>query len=259
VRPSDENQANPTEPHLRPNLMSSARRGGNEDSILAKLEREPARRAGADSGARLVWYGSAVVVALGLTATLAWLAAGQGDGPPVLQVARADVAPLLLPAEAPASGPAAAPVETALVIDAPPEQVQATAPPVTTEEVLQAPPVPPLRLLEPAGARPAPVNVAPTPVKALPPRFVARPAAGRDGAKTAAPARARAPAPRTASRQPTRAAKTTAPARPGETQGDSDVALISAVIYHANGHAVPEPGPAPDTCAGDACRPRPAR
>ncbi len=102
MRPPDENQANPTHPHLRPNLMSSARRGGNEDSILAKLEREPARRAAAGgSGLRLAWYGGAVVVALGLTCTLAWLAAGQ-EALPRLEVARAgDAARSMVAAEEP--------------------------------------------------------------------------------------------------------------------------------------------------------------
>jgi len=39
---------------------------------------------------------------------------------------------------------------------------------------------------------------------------------------------------------------------------DSDVALISAVIYHANGHAA---GQEADNavCADESCRPRPAR
>lgn len=231
MRPPDENQANPTAPHLRPNLMSSARRGGNEDSILAKLEREPARRAGAGDGARLAWYGSAVVLALGMTAMLAWLAAGQIEERQPLAIAHADAAPLLLPAETPAAA--------AVIVD---------AAPVATQDVLRAATLPPLRLLEPAGARPAQATVAPAPIKAAPPRPLSRP-----------PARTRPPAPRTASRQPPRAAKATAPVRPGETHNDSDVALISAVIFHANGHAVTDPDAAPDACPDDACRPRPAR
>lgn len=219
MRPSDEHQAMPTEPHLRPNLMSSARRGGNEDSILAKLEREPARRAqaGAGNGARLAWYGGAVVIALGLTATLAWLAAGQVAGAPTLEVAHADLAPLTLPFEAPA-----APMATAVIVDAAP------APQVSTAEVLRPPAVPPLRLLPPAGARPAPAT---TP----PPRVPARP---------------RATAPRQAARMP----KPPPPARTVDHQGDSDVALISAVIHHANGHAE-----APDACLEEGCRPTPPR
>lgn len=251
MRPPDENQANPTAPHLRPNLMSSARRGGNEDSILAKLEREPARRAGAGDGARVAWYGSAVVLALGMTATLAWLAAGQAEDPQPLALAHADAAPLLPPAEAP--------VATAVIVDAPPEPATSPAPAAATHDVLRAPALPPLRLLEPAGARPAPVTVAPAPVKVTPPRPVSRPPVGRDGAKPAPPTRTRPSAPRTASRQPPRTAKATAPVRAADTPNDSDVALISAVIYHANGHATTEPGPAPDACPDDTCRSRPAR
>lgn len=251
MRPPDENQANPTAPHLRPNLMSSARRGGNEDSILAKLEREPARHAGAGDGGRLAWYGSAVVLALGMTATLAWLAADQAEERQPLAVAHADAAPLLLPAEAP--------VATAVIVDAPPEPATSPATPLATNDVRRASALPPLRLLEPAGARPTPVTVAPAPVKVTPSRPVSRPPVARDGAKAAPPARTRLAAPRTASRQPPRTAKATAPVRQGETHNDSDVALISAVIYHANGHAPTEPGPAPDACPDDACRPRPAR
>ena len=257
MRPPDENQANPTQPHRRPNLMSSARRGGNEDSILAKLEREPGRPAWAGSGGRVLWYGGAVVLALGLTATLAWLAAGLGNVESGLEVAHADVAPLLVPAHAPE-----APLEAAVIVDAPAPLDDAASgvghaevghaelnhAEVSTAEVLQPPPAPPLRLLEPPGARPAPV-------KPAAPRPPARPVgtAERNPAR-AAPARARAPAPR----QAARTGKSASAARAGETP-DSDVALISAVIYHANGHAVAEPGDSPDACADAACRPRPAR
>ncbi|MEW7850700.1 hypothetical protein AB2N08_18585 [Massilia aurea] len=236
MRPPDENQANPTEPHLRPNLMSSARRGGNEDSILAKLEREPARRSAAGaSGVRLAWYGGAVALAIGLTGALAWLAAGQ-DGPPPLEVARAEIAPLVLAADEPA-----APMATATIVDAAPEPLAYAAPPVTTADVLQHPVAPPLRLLKPADARPAASKPA-------------RPAAAAERSVAKAPPRARAPT----SRQAARTAKNTGPARAPDTP-DSDVALISAVIYHANGHATPEFDAGPERCADDACRPRPTR
>jgi hypothetical protein len=184
--------------HMRPNLMSSSRRGGREDSILAKLEREPARRASAGNGARLAWYGAAVAVAVGMTATLAWLAAGAGPAP--LEVARTEAAP------APMAEMAPAPVETAVIVDASPA------------------PVPPLRLLDPATVPAAPPKATPAPVKAAPPPR-------RPEARAAAPARPRV--------QATRPARTVNPARAGEPQDDSDVALISAVIYHANGHAAP--------------------
>ncbi len=210
MRPSDENQDNRMHAHMRPNLMSSSRRGGREDSILAKLEREPARRAGAGNGTRLAWYGAAVAVAVGLTATLAWLAAGAGPAP--LEVARTEAAP------APMAELAPAPVETALIVDTEPEPVLAAAPP----------PIPPLRLLEPAAVPPAPPKAAPALVKAAPPPR-------RPEARAAAPTRLRAQA----SRQAARPARTVNPARAGESHDDSDVALISAVIYHANGHATP--------------------
>ncbi|WP_306392628.1 hypothetical protein [Telluria beijingensis] len=204
MRPSDENQDNRMHAHMRPNLMSSPRRGGREDSILARLEREPARRAGASQGMRLAWYGAASVVAMGLTATLAWLAAGTGPAP--LEMAVPD-------APAPVASAPPAPVETAVIVD--------------------AAPVPPLRLLEPAPAAPAPVLAAPP--------VVARTASPR----IAAQARPRAQATRPAPRQAARPARTVNPARAGEAQDDSDVALISAVIYHANGHAAPAEDEAP--------------
>lgn len=218
MRPSDENQDNRMHAHMRPNLMSSSRRGGREDSILAKLEREPARRTGAGNGTRLAWYGAAVAVAVGLTATLAWLAAGAGPAP--LEVARPEAAP------APMADIVPAPVETALIVDA--------APAPEPEPVLAAAPapVPPLRLLEPAVAPPAQAKAAPAPVKTAPVR--------RPEARAAAPARSRVQAPRQAARP----ARTVNPARAGESQDDGDVALISAVIYHANGHAAPPEGEA---------------
>ncbi|WP_170976667.1 hypothetical protein [Massilia sp. HP4] len=219
--------------HLRPNLMSSSRRAGHEDSILAKLEREPARRKGVGNGPRLAWYGTAAMVALGLTATLAWLAAGTGPAP--LAMARSDDAP-----PAAASAPPA-PLETALIVDAAPEA--AVAPPPA--------PVLPLRLLEPAPVQVDPAKVTPPVAKAAPPRRVEP--------RAAPPARARAQAARPAPRQATRTARTVNPARAGETPDDSDVALISAVIYHANGHAAPDDVEAPAACGDESCRVRPSR
>lgn len=246
MRPPDENQANPTHPHLRPNLMSSARRGDNEDSILAKLEREPARRAAAGgSGIRLAWYGGAVVVALGLTCVLAWLAAGQ-DALPRLEVARAGhVARSMAPAEEPG-----APAASAVIIDAPPP---APVLPVIATADLAPHPLPPLRLLKPAAV-------------ARPPVKPARPSAVTERSVATAPATAKAapPVPAAArmrvavARQAARPAKHPGPARIAEVP-DSDVALISAVIYHANGHALPEPDANPAHCTDDTCRPRPTR
>jgi hypothetical protein len=247
VRSSDEHQANPTQPHLRPDLMSSARHGGNEDSILARLEREPARRtAPGGTGVRVAWYGGAVLVALGLTGALAWLAAGQ-DSPRRVETAHATIAARAIVADEPAAPPAAA-----VIVDAAPSlapvatPVATPAPAVSTAHVLQ-PPVPPLRLLRPAdGVR---VPVKPTRTAAAP---------ERSAAKSVVPAQAPLQARATVPRQAARPTKHAGPARATEPP-DSDVALISAVIYHANGHALPDPEINPDRCAGDACRPRPTR
>ncbi|MEF9929936.1 MAG: hypothetical protein RR804_19120 [Massilia sp.] len=237
---SDEHQANPTQPHLRPDLMSSARHGGNEDSILARLEREPVRRAApGGTGMRVAWYGGAVLVALGLTGALAWLAAGQ-DTPHRVEPTHAGIAARAIVADEPA-----APLAAAIIVDAAPAlpPVSAPAPAASTAHVLP-PPVPPLRLLRPANGGRAPAK--PTHTAAAP---------ERSAAKTPVPTfQARASVPRQAAR-PTKHA---GPARITETP-DSDVAQISAVIYHANGHALPDPEMNPDRCNGDACRPRPTR
>lgn len=243
MRSSDEHQANPTQPPLRPDLMSSARHGGNEDSILARLEREPARRAApGGTGVRLAWYGGAVLFALGLTGALAWLAAGQ-DGPRRVEPAHAGIAARAIVADEPAGPPAAAVIVDAAPVPAP---VSAPAPAASTAHVLP-PPVPPLRLLRPADGVRVPVK---------PTRTAA--ALERSAAKTLAAAPAPFQARATVPRQATRPAKHAGPVRATEPP-DSDVALISAVIYHANGHALPDPEMNPDRCAGDACRPRPTR
>lgn len=243
MRPSDENQDNRMHPHMRPNLMSSSRRGGIEDSILAKLEREPSRRSDSGNGLRLAWYGAAVVVAVGLTGVLAWLAAGTGQAP--IEMAQLETPRPVLAEPLPAPEP----IKTAVIVDSPPEPLSAPiAAPIAAPV---AAPAPPLRMLEPEQARPVPAKAPPPPVKAAPPR--------RPEPRAAAPARARAAAARPATRQTARPARTVNPARP-EQNDDSDVALISAVIYHANGHAAPEDGEASSgPCADDACRARPAR
>jgi len=247
VRSSDEHQANPTQPPLRPDLMSSARHGGNEDSILARLEREPARRtAPGGTGVRVAWYGGAVLVALALTGALAWLAAGQ-DTPHRIEPAHAGITAHAIAADAPA-----APLAAAIIVDAAPAlppvsaPAPASAPAVTTAHVLP-PPVPPLRLLRPADSVRAPIK--PTRTATAPERSAAKTLAAAP-----APFQTRATVPRQAARP----AKHAGPVRATEPP-DSDVALISAVIYHANGHALPDPEMNADRCAGDACRPRPTR
>lgn len=279
MRPSDENQAASSHPHHRPNLMSSSRRSGHEDSILAKLEREPARRAGGRTGVRLVWYGTAALAAVGLTAILALLAADSGTQTvEVAQVSESGpvriggtVSQPLQEAQ-PGTEQVPAPVQeptSALIVDAAPE------------------PAPPLRMLDGPDAKPTPVKVAPVIVPPAPVRVAAaapvretrpepRPEPRREVrsearqeprpeprtvARTEArppPSRVRTVSGRPPARQSART-RTINPARSGE-HDDSDVALISAVIYHANGHAA---GDGIDenalSCADDACRPRPIR
>ncbi|WP_143745680.1 hypothetical protein [Massilia sp. KIM] len=274
MRPSDENQASST----RPNLMSASHRGG-EDSILAKLERDPARRHRNHSPLRVLWYGASALVAVGLTATLVWLASGTGKQQPILAQATVLAAPAADPP--PVSGAAA-------LVDEPP------------------PPPPPLRMLEkeklpPAVATPSVAAVAtsavpepamaaparqavPRPAPAPTPRSASAPApapkgGARSAAKPAALAKAeRAPAPaqreraaartearaevrpaaRPAPRPAVRPARPATPAKPAEQPVDSDVALISAVIVHANGHAEARTEENPP-CADDACRARSTR
>ena len=274
MRPSDENQAASSHDHLRPNLMSSSRRSGHEDSILAKLEREPARRERGRIGKRLAWYGGAALAAVSLTAVLAWLAAG--SGPQALEVAHANrsrPAPIgdALTAAAPTTHEILQPLplsdnNSALIVDTAPAQesaqasaqasVQASHPAHTPAPATP----PPLRMLDAAAARPPPAGVtAALTAAAAPARAAAASVrAAREGARPALPRARPAPA-RVAARQATRPARAGNASRSGE-QDDSDVALISAVIYHANGHAVGQgDGQNTSSCADEACRALPAR
>ena len=243
MRPSDENQASLKQPG-RPNLISPSRRNSHEDSILARLDGAPGARS--HTGARLAWYGTAALIAVGLTATLAWLAAGTGE--PALEMAQAREArtqdgqsapptDLVRPAIAPLPQPQFAPEQpAAVIVDAPAALAgPATAPPSAAS--------PPMRLLDPAAgqAAPAPALAADLPaasVKTAPPRAVPG-------------ARPRAQPPRSTARVPARASRAGA----GDGADDSDVALISAVIYHANGHAGGDEA-ATAACQDDACHTR---
>lgn len=265
MRPSDENQAASSHDHLRPNLMSSSRRSGHEDSILAKLEREPARRERGPIGKRLAWYGGAALAAVSLTAVLAWLAAG--SGPQALEVAHANrsrPAPIgdALTAGAPTTQEILQPLplsdnNSALIVDTAPARASAQASHLAHTP---APATPPLRMLDAAAARPPPTGVtAALTAAAAPARAAAASVpAAKAGARPALPRARPAPA-RVAARQATRPARAGNASRSGE-HDDSDVALISAVIYHANGHAVGQgDGQNTSSCADEACRARPAR
>ncbi|WP_020655564.1 hypothetical protein [Massilia niastensis] len=203
----------------RPNLMSASHRAGAEDSILAKLERDSPRRHGTRPAARLAWYAASALVAIALAGTLAWLAAGNGK--PVAEAETLVLGPARSVAQAPA-----------LVAETPPEP-------------------PPLRLLEEPKA-------APRPARAVVPAPVRPPAAAKLDARPAPTARPGPAAARTAPRQPVRQARAAAPVRPAEPAVDSDVALISALIVYANGHAE-APGEEAPACTDDNCRPRPPR
>lgn len=232
MRPSDENQAASSQASGRPNLLSSTRRSSNEDNILARIDGAPARRGVAYNAVRLAWYGGAVLMAVALTATLAWLAVDSGaEAPHVslqsdkrVQQAMADTAPVTPP---PNLTTAAPPIETrsALIVDAAPD------------------PIPPLRVL------------APSPARAAPPK---PPAPAKVRVDPAPASKARAIAARTPARSPARASRNAAPARARED--DSDIAVISAVIFHANGHAAaPGNDEQSSSCADDACNSRAAR
>lgn len=281
MRPTDENQS----PSMRPNLMSPRRTAtSGEDSILAMLEREPARkRKAGTSGIRLAWYGASAMLALALTGTLIWMAANNDGLRPEVQesvLAEAEQAPRR---SAPVPGDSPAGAATILqVAMAPAAAAPDTQPAGAALIVDQAPPaeaVPPLRLLKSAPEKPAAEkSMAPpraTPVSpvpaAVPPRPVAKASAP---ARLAAPAAAETrPVPRPAaapakSRQvvvaksavkpaPAKAPRGVNPARSPEAPVDADVALISAVIVHANGHA-PEGSQMTELlCPNNACQSRP--
>jgi hypothetical protein len=249
---------------MRPNLMSPRRptATSGEDSILAMLEREPAHRrkggaGAATSGARLAWYGASAAVAMALTGALVWLAANNdGLGRDVQDTMLADAgkaaqraAPPAPPVQAPALRPAALEVQpagAALIVDQAP----------TPEGV------PPLRLLKPAPAAPVasaparpaakPTPARPAPVATVEDRPTARPApvAAKPKPALAANGAVRPAAPKSA--------RPATPARTPEAPVDADVALISAVIVHANGHAPPGSQMTELLCPKDSCKSRPA-
>lgn len=283
MRPTDENQS----PSMRPNLMSPRRTAtSGEDSILAMLEREPARkRKAGTSGIRLAWYGASAMLALALTGTLIWMAANNDGLRPEVQesvLAEAEQAPRRT---APAPGDSPAGAATILQVAMAPAAAAPDAQPAGAARIVdQAPPaeaVPPLRLLKSAPEKPAAETsmspaarasaVSPAPAAAVSPRSVAkasppaRPAAPAAAATRLVPRPAAAPA---KSRQvvvaksavkpsQAKAQRGVNPARSPEAPVDADVALISAVIVHANGHA-PEGSQMTELlCPNNACQSRP--
>lgn len=240
MRTSDENQS----PFMRPNLMSSPRRGGLDDSILARLERGPRGHGGA-SWLRVAGYGTACLLVAALVTTLVWLATDSSTLPSAsLRPGAVDASERSSdsyrarpgPRQAPEPGPAHHPALAALVVEA-------------SAEVL-----PPLRMLEPA---PPPASA-----RTAPPRPAARPLvpANRKARaparvnRTTRPAAAASTPVRQSSRAPLRSAAPVVPAAV-DAADDADVALISAVIYHANGHATGQArAPENASCRSGACR-----
>jgi hypothetical protein len=262
----------------------SPRRTSGEDSILAMLEREPGRKRGAKAGgARLAWYGAGTAVALVLTGTLVWLAAANNGRKPDAEPAMmADAAKPAHRHPAPAGGDAAPPTpaapavrQVALAAGNDAALPQSARPAVIVDQAPPGDAVPPLRLLKPAPAPavrvpvPAPAKAA-APVRAAPRTAAAtkpaasRPAEARPAIRaTPAPAPARA-RPVVVARSPAKPApgkpqRTVNPARTGEPHVDADVALISAVIVHANGHA-PEGSQMTELlCPNVSCKEKPPR
>ncbi|NNG23378.1 hypothetical protein [Telluria aromaticivorans] len=267
---------------MRPNLMSPRRTSG-EDSILAMLERDPMRKrgTGAASGGRLAWYGASGAVAFALTGMLVWLAAGNdgvnldasglpldqpvlaGAAPPAAAGGRSDPPPPALPEAAPALRQVAMAATTA-----PPVPRPGGAAVIVDQE--PAHDVPPMRVLKPAPAKPATLPPVRVPVPVAAPRPMARTPASkpatlatgepRQAARPlASPAR---PRPVAVARNAVRPAQAKAqrpasPAKGADGHVDADVALISAVIVHANGHA-PEGSQMTELlCPNGACKAKP--
>ncbi|MCD2516322.1 hypothetical protein LQ564_08330 [Massilia sp. G4R7] len=234
---------------MRPNLMSPKReRTSGEDSILAMLERDPLRRRGAGgdmSGLRLACYGASGVVVLALTGALVWLAAGNDGLRPEVQrgvLAGADTA-----------APAPAVVQVALGADATPAARSGSAAVIVDQHPDG---VPPLRMLKPVAPErtPAPAPKPAAKAPPAPPPAAVRPPAAAPSLVAKAPARARPPAPaRPAVRPSAKAQRPAAPSRGAEAPVDPDVALISAVIVHANGHAPKESQMTELLCPNDSC------
>lgn len=235
MRPTDEDQPG----SRRPNLMSSTRRSANEINILDMLDRQASgplprrmlRRF--QSRPAMVWYGAAGLLVCGLVGTLAWLAhdsapasvdtALAGSIKPAAQAPVAAVetvgnAPLV--ASMSASAPDPAPPAGASIVDlAPPPEPESQA----------------LAVRVPAAPHPLPQQQAAGRIAAHeaerePARLAAQAVPAKSGPRAvhaeprshAGPAAAR-------SRRPAAAAK--AQAAPAV---DTDVALISAIIQHAN-------------------------
>jgi hypothetical protein len=219
--------------------MSSTRRSANEVNILDMLDRQakgplPRRMLRRFLGKpATVWYGAAGLAVCGLVGVLAWLAR---DG------ASASVETALVGSIKPAvQAPAAAAPETVgnapLVASAAEpapqaEPAQDSGQPAGATIVDVAPPADPDTL---AAAVPAPVHAHALPQQQATGR-IAVPEAERDASRTAAHAAAAKAGPRVAHTAPPapRNRRQPAQAKTAPAAVDTDVALITAIIQHAN-------------------------
>ena len=281
MRPADENQHS-----TRPNLMSSGRRAGSEQSILEMLDRDSGRGTRRKSPSRLAWYGAGGALAACLIGLLVWLT---HDGPPPQEAQPVVVADTASAVERPSKADATTELVALTDLDEPPRPHHAAV--VDEAPTRQQKQAAPTAMLAAAPATPAATHGAlvrdepdtadssrqPPTVQASPrtgalvaaahsPQQSAdrqpRAASGHDAEKSLA---MRAPAdaakgragvrlaqssghgaPRKAARPP-RAHKAAAPAKAAQPVVDSDVALISAVIQHAT--ARPDGDCADGSCA----------
>ena len=227
MRPTDEHQTAST----RPSFMSAGHRSSHgDDNILARLERDAKRAKSAKGGhawmsARLAWSALAGVAVIGLVGVLASLAQENVSThrKPALTAAAPD--PLTAePQSSPSIKDGFAPLPepglsraAAAIIDE-----QSKAPPMVMlndddDDAPAKPAAAPKRAAKPTRA---PASIAP--VQTLAAAALARPAPSRP--HNAVPVRPRKPAPAAA-------------APVADTAADSDVALLSAILMHANRHA----------------------
>jgi hypothetical protein len=284
--------------------MSSPRRVGHEESILAMLERDTGRGSRLSSSRRLVWYGVGGALAIGLVGVFVWLdradPAQQHAQEMTLAAAAAHTESRAADATVPrpalhgaaivdhaAANPAAHPAqEMPTVLLTPAEKAAAPVPDVPASAgaiIRDEPPAvhadaatsePPQALASETVQASGPDSVqAPQPPaeqltntaatgRAAPEKSVHRESERKHLAKTArskplhphAPAKPDTAVARASQRPPSHAAtkaKTGHAGRPAtDAKVDSDVALISAVIQHANNQR--EANEAAANCEADA-------
>lgn len=223
----------------KPDLLSGAHSGGGGKRILASLEHGPAPEVAPDLGARrrLNSWTAGVLALLLLMSVLAWQSHRRATAP-------AQAPAPLAPSPALAGTPAAPPVPAGAVAPAP--ATEEIEPEIISAATIynEVPSTTPVTTARPAiGPAPAPVLATNQPGKQAPgmASIMARPQA-----MASAEQRERSAAPRSAARHsatpPARSAQhTLAPlplpasgARPAQaSSGDSDVALLTALVAHA--------------------------